>query len=54
MLTVISKTNILDCHGDVVFEWGSGSAVQTFINSFKVSARYLIHQGGQQIAYVDR
>lgn len=53
LLTTISKTAVLDCHGDQAFEWDSGSAIQTFINSFQIDAKYLIRKQGTLVAYVD-
>ncbi len=45
---------MLDCHGDRVFQWDSGSALQTFINHYQIRAEYLIRKNGTLIAYVDR
>ena len=53
--TVVSSTRVLDCHGDTVFTWDTGSVFQTVINSFRLSVRYLIYDGvtGSVLAYVD-
>jgi hypothetical protein len=54
LLTTKSNTYVLDCHGDRVFQWDSGSALQTFINHYQIRAEYLIRKNGTLIAYVDR
>ena len=54
LLSIKSETHVLDCHGDRVFQWDSGSAIQAAINSFQINAQYLIRKNGTLIAYVDR
>jgi hypothetical protein len=53
VLSAVSATDVLDCHDDVVFTWDTGDMFTSIINSFKVSAKYVIRSGsGDVIAYV--
>lgn len=53
LASYISTTFVQDCHGEEVFEWDSGNMIQTFINKFRINAKYIIRRRGVIIAFVD-
>ncbi len=53
VVSAVSATHVLDCHDDVVFTWDTGDMFTSIINSFKVSAKYVIRSGtGDVVAFV--